>query len=35
DPTVIRLIWVILSIPSLVFGGGLVYLIAMFVIPKK
>jgi len=35
DPTVIRLIWVILSVPSLVLGGGLVYLIAMFVIPKK
>ncbi|HAA24584.1 MAG TPA: PspC domain-containing protein [Ruminiclostridium sp.] len=35
DPTVIRLIWVILSVPSLILGGGLVYLIAMLVIPKK
>lgn len=35
DPTVIRLIWVILSIPSLIFGGGLLYIIAMFIIPRK
>ena len=35
DPTVIRLIWVILSVPSLILGGGVVYLIAMLVIPKK
>jgi len=35
DPTVIRLAWVILSIPSLIFGGGLLYIIAMFIIPRK
>ncbi len=35
DPTVIRLIWVILSIPSLIFGGGLLYIIAMFIIPRR
>lgn len=35
DPTVIRLLWVILSLPSLIFGGGLIYLIAMFIVPRK
>jgi phage shock protein PspC (stress-responsive transcriptional regulator) len=35
DPTAIRLIWVILSIPSLILGGGLLYVIAMFIIPRK
>ena len=35
DPTVIRLLWVILSVSSLVLGGGLLYIIAMFIIPRK
>ena len=35
DPTVVRLIWVILSIPSIIFGGCLLYIIAMFIIPRK
>lgn len=35
DPTVVRLLWIILSIPSLVLGGGLLYIIALFIIPRK
>lgn len=35
DPTVVRLVWVILSIPSAFIGGALLYLIAMFIIPRK
>jgi len=35
DPTVIRLLWIILSMPSLILGGGLIYLIAMLIIPRK
>ena len=35
DPTVIRLLWAVLSIPSLFLGGGLLYIIAMFIIPRK
>jgi len=35
DPTVIRLLWAVLSIPSLFLVGGLLYIIAMFIIPRK
>lgn len=35
DPTVIRLVWAILSIPSCLIGGGLLYIVAMFIIPRK
>ena len=35
DPTLVRLIWVILTIFSAGFGGIIAYLIAMAVIPKS
>ncbi len=35
DPTVVRLIWLILSFPSLIFGGAIIYAIAMFIIPRE
>ncbi|SMP45390.1 PspC domain-containing protein [Anoxynatronum buryatiense] len=34
DPTLVRLIWVVLTIFSVGFGGIIAYLIAMAVIPK-
>ncbi|MDW7672144.1 MAG: PspC domain-containing protein [Bacillota bacterium] len=34
DPTLVRLIWVILTIFSIGFGGIIAYLIAMAVMPK-
>lgn len=35
DPTLIRLAWVLLSIPIAIFGGVLAYIIATIVIPIK
>ncbi|NLX77800.1 MAG: PspC domain-containing protein [Clostridiaceae bacterium] len=35
DPTVIRLIWATLSLLSAFVGGILLYLIAMFIIPRR
>jgi phage shock protein PspC (stress-responsive transcriptional regulator) len=35
DPTVIRLVWAVLSVSSLFLVGGLLYIIAMFIIPRK
>lgn len=35
DPTVIRLIWAMLSLLSAFVGGILLYLIAMFIIPRR
>ncbi|MDD4295600.1 MAG: PspC domain-containing protein [Ruminiclostridium sp.] len=35
DPTVIRFVWALLSVPSLFLVGGLLYIIAMFIIPRK
>ncbi|MBC8589704.1 PspC domain-containing protein [Wansuia hejianensis] len=35
DPTIIRLIWAILSIPTAIFGAVFAYIIAMIIIPVK
>ncbi len=35
DPTLIRLAWAILSVPTAFFGGLLVYIIAAIIIPSK
>ncbi|NLN64215.1 MAG: PspC domain-containing protein [Clostridiaceae bacterium] len=35
DPTVVRLIWVILSFITAIIGGCLLYIAAMFIIPRK
>lgn len=35
DPTVVRLVWAILSVCSAFVGGVLLYIIAMFIIPRK
>jgi len=35
DPTVIRLIWAIMSIISCFIGGVLLYIVAMFIVPRK
>lgn len=35
DPTLIRLAWAILSVPTAFFGGILVYIIAAIIIPSK
>lgn len=35
DPTLIRLAWVLLSIPTAIFGGILAYIIAVIIIPIK
>ncbi|HLS53809.1 MAG TPA: PspC domain-containing protein [Tissierellaceae bacterium] len=35
DPTIIRLIWAILSIPTAFFGGVVLYIIAAVIIPEK
>lgn len=33
DPTVIRLLWVLLLFPTAIFGGIIVYIIATIIIP--
>ncbi|HZK27605.1 MAG TPA: PspC domain-containing protein [Thermoclostridium sp.] len=35
DPTIVRLIWVIMSFFFAIIGGALLYLIAMVIIPRK
>ena len=35
DPTLIRLAWVILSIPTALFGGLVAYIIAAIIIPIR
>lgn len=35
DPTVVRLVWVILSFLTAIIGGSLLYVAAMFIIPRK
>lgn len=35
DPTLIRLAWAILSIPTAFFGGILLYIVAAIIIPSK
>lgn len=35
DSTIIRLIWIILAIPTAVFGAVVVYLIAAAIIPRR
>lgn len=35
DPTIIRLLWVLLSIPTALFGGLIVYIIAAIIIPDR
>lgn len=35
DPTLIRLAWVILSIPTAIFGGLFAYIIAAIIIPRR
>ena len=35
DPTIIRLIWAILSIPTAFFGGIFLYIIAAIIIPGE
>lgn len=35
DATVIRLIWAILSVATAIVGGIVLYLAAMFIIPRK
>lgn len=35
DPTLIRLAWVILSIPTALFGGLIAYIIAAIIIPIR
>lgn len=35
DPTLIRLAWVILSIPVAFFGGLIAYIIAAIIIPSR
>lgn len=35
DPTVIRLIWLILSFAMAFVGGVLLYIAAMFIIPRR
>lgn len=35
DSTIIRLIWVILSIPTFIFGGILIYFLAAAIIPRR
>ncbi|AGI39564.1 hypothetical protein CSTERTH_07630 [Thermoclostridium stercorarium subsp. thermolacticum DSM 2910] len=35
DPTVIRLIWAALSVGTAFVGGVVLYIIAMFIIPRR
>jgi phage shock protein C len=35
DPTIIRLAWVLLSIPMAVFGGIIAYILAALIIPSR
>ena len=35
DPTLIRLAWVILSVPTALFGGLVAYIIAAIIIPNR
>ncbi|NLM09585.1 MAG: PspC domain-containing protein [Clostridiaceae bacterium] len=35
DPTVVRLVWALLSLLSAFIGGTLLYLLAMFIIPRR
>jgi phage shock protein C len=35
DPTIIRLVWVLLSIPMAVFGGVIAYILAAIIIPSR
>jgi len=35
DPTLVRLAWVLLSIPMALFGGVLAYIIAAIIIPIR
>lgn len=35
DPTLIRILWVILSLPGVVFPGILVYIICCIIIPEN
>lgn len=35
DSTIIRLIWVILAIPTAIIGASLVYIIAAAIIPRR
>lgn len=35
DPTVVRLVWAILSFLTAIVGGALLYIAAMFIIPRQ
>ena len=35
DPTVVRLVWAVLSVATAILGGIILYIVAMFIIPKK
>jgi len=35
DPTLVRLGWVLLSIPTAIFGGVFAYIIAAIIIPNR
>lgn len=35
DPTVVRLVWAILSVATAIIGGALLYLVSMFIIPRR
>jgi len=35
DPTVVRLVWSILSVTTAFLGGIILYIVAMFIIPKR
>lgn len=35
DPTIIRLVWVLLSIPMALFGGIIAYILAAIIIPSR
>lgn len=35
DPTIIRLAWVLLSLPMAVFGGVIAYVLAAMIIPNR
>lgn len=35
DPTLIRLAWVILSVPTALFGGLVAYIVAAIIIPSR
>lgn len=35
DPTVVRLVWAILSVATAIIGGALLYLVSMYIIPRR